>query len=82
MKTTLSSLILFALLSLTTFAQDYTQWGLPEGAERASEKEISVSYSIRQMGRGLLLQLPAVFGFMTRRPIKKSPAHRAYGWSL
>ena len=32
MKTTLSSLILFALLSLNSFAQDYTQWGLPEGA--------------------------------------------------
>ena len=32
MKTTLSSLILFALLSLNSFAQDYTQSGLPEGA--------------------------------------------------
>ena len=27
------ALILFSLFSLNTFAQDYTQWGLPEGAK-------------------------------------------------
>ena len=33
MKTTASLLILFTLFSLNTFAQDYTQWGLPDGAK-------------------------------------------------
>ena len=33
MKTTVTLLILLNLLSLNTFAQDYTQWGLPEGAK-------------------------------------------------
>ena len=32
MKTTVTLLILFALFSSNTFAQDYTQWSLPEGA--------------------------------------------------
>lgn len=32
MKTTVTLLILFALFSPNTFAQDYTQWSLPEGA--------------------------------------------------
>ena len=33
MKTTAILLILFTLFSLNTFAQDYTQWGLPAGAK-------------------------------------------------
>ena len=33
MKTTLTLLILFILFSPNTLAQDYTQWGLPEGAK-------------------------------------------------
>ena len=33
MKTTVTLLILFTLFSLNTFAQDYTQLGLPEGAK-------------------------------------------------
>ena len=33
MKTTVTLLILLTLFSLNTFAQDYTQWGLPEGAK-------------------------------------------------
>ena len=32
MKTTVAVLILLALFSLNTLAQDYTRWGLPEGA--------------------------------------------------
>ena len=32
MKTTVTLLILFALFSLNSFAQDSPQWGLPEGA--------------------------------------------------
>ena len=32
MKTTVPLLILLNLFALNTFAQDYTQWGLPEGA--------------------------------------------------
>ena len=32
MKTTVTLLILFILFSSNTFAQDYMQWGLPEGA--------------------------------------------------
>ena len=33
MKITVTLLMLFALFPLSTFAQDYTQWGLPEGAK-------------------------------------------------
>ena len=33
MKTTVALLILFTLLLPNSFAQDYTQWGLPEGAK-------------------------------------------------
>ena len=33
MKTAVTLLMLFALFSLSSFAQDYTQWGLPEGAK-------------------------------------------------
>ena len=33
MKTTVTLLILLALFSSNTFAQDYTQWNLPEGAQ-------------------------------------------------
>ena len=33
MKTAVTLLILFALFSVSSFAQDYTQWGLPEGAK-------------------------------------------------
>ena len=33
MKTTAALLTLFTLFSLSTFAQDYTRWGLPEGAK-------------------------------------------------
>ena len=34
MKTTVTLLILFTLgFHINTFAQDYTQWGLPEGAK-------------------------------------------------
>ena len=33
MKTTPSLLILFTLFSLNIFAQDDTQWGLPDGAK-------------------------------------------------
>ena len=33
MRTTVTSFILFTLFSLNTFAQDYTRWGLPEGAK-------------------------------------------------
>ena len=34
MKTTLTSLILFTIVSPNTTARDSTQWGLPEGATR------------------------------------------------
>ena len=33
MKTGITLLILFTLFSLNTFAEDYTQWSLPEGAK-------------------------------------------------
>ena len=33
MKITVALLILFTLFSLNTFAQDYTQWSLPDGAK-------------------------------------------------
>ena len=33
MKTTVALLILFTLLLPSSFAEDYTQWGLPEGAK-------------------------------------------------
>ncbi len=42
------TLILLSLFSLNTFAQDYTQWGLPEGAKMRLGKGIlsgSISYS-------------------------------------
>ena len=32
MKATITLLLLLTLFSLNTFAQDYTQWSLPEGA--------------------------------------------------
>ena len=47
MKTTLSLLMLFALFSLNANPQDYTQWGLPDGAiARLDKGEISeIAYS-------------------------------------
>ena len=33
MKITVTLLMFFVLFPLSTFAQDYTQWGLPEGAK-------------------------------------------------
>lgn len=33
MKTTVTLLILLTLFPLNTFAQDYTRWGLPDGAK-------------------------------------------------
>ena len=33
MKAAVTLLILFALFPVSTFAQDYTQWSLPEGAK-------------------------------------------------
>ena len=33
MKTVVTLLVLFTLFSLDTFAQDYTRWGLPDGAK-------------------------------------------------
>ena len=47
MKTTLTSLILFTLFSLSAFAQDYTGWGLPDGAKarlgKGSIREVQYS---------------------------------------
>ena len=47
MKTIVTSLILLTLFSLSTFAQDYTQWGLPDGAKarlgKGSIREIQYS---------------------------------------
>ena len=44
---TFTLLILFTLFSRNTFAQDYTQWGLPEGAKarlgKGSIREITYS---------------------------------------
>ena len=47
MKTMVTLLILLPLLSLNTFAQDYTQWGLPEGVKTRRDKgEINeIAYS-------------------------------------
>ena len=48
MKTTVALLILFTLLLPSSFAQDYTQWGLPEGAKaRLSKGQITgnIAYS-------------------------------------
>ena len=48
MKTTTTLLILLTLFSLNTFAQDYTQWSLPDGAKaRLGKGEISgqIAYS-------------------------------------
>ena len=47
MKITVTLLILLTLFSLTTFAQDYTKWGLPDGAKaRLGKGRITeISYS-------------------------------------
>ena len=48
MKKTVTLLILLNLLSLNTFSQDYTQWGLPEGVKaRLGKGRISgtIAYS-------------------------------------
>ena len=36
MKTTVTLLILLTVVSLHTYAQEYTQWGLPDGRPLAS----------------------------------------------
>ena len=38
MKITVTLLVLFTLFSFNTFAQDYTQFSLPEGPRHASVK--------------------------------------------
>ena len=48
MKTTVTLLILLTVVSLNTFAQEYTQWGLPDGAKmRLGKGQISgdIAYS-------------------------------------
>ena len=48
MKTVVALLILFTLFQVNTFAQDYTRWGLPEGAKaRLGKGRISgnIAYS-------------------------------------
>ena len=75
MKTTLSMIIIvffmiFAIAS-NTFAQDYTQWGLPEGAKARFGKGFGPEWRIHQMAVDLQLGVASVFGSMTHGPVKK-----------
>ena len=59
---TIITLILLSLFSLNTFAQDYTQWGLPEGAKMRLGKE-GLSGNIAYSPDGTRLAVASVFGF-------------------
>ena len=62
---TIITLILLSLFSLNTFAQDYTQWGLPEGAKMRLGKE-GLSGNIAYSPDGTRLAVASVFGFGIR----------------
>ena len=62
---TIITLILLSLFSLNTFAQDYTQWGLPEGAKMRLGKE-GLSGNIACSPDGTRLAVASVFGFGIR----------------
>lgn len=71
----LSVLAMFFLSTVflqNTFAQDYTQWHLPEGA-KARLGRGTITGNVQYSPDGALLAVggPSVFGFMMRIPMKK-----------
>ena len=62
---TIITLILLSLFSLNTFAQDYTQWGLPEGAKMRLGKE-GLSGNIAYSPDGTRLAVASAVGFGIR----------------
>ena len=73
MKITMILLMLLALFLPNTFAEDYTQSSLPEGAvARLGKGKIeAVRYS--PDGTRLAVVVPPVFGSMKPRLIRRSP---------
>ena len=74
MKKLLFSVFIFgfsiSFLARSIFAQDYTQWGLPDGAKaRLGKGKISeIAYS--QDGNVSRLQVVLEYGFMMDRQVK------------
>ena len=74
MKTTFSSLILLAVVSLNTIAQDTFQWGLPEGAKARLDISGDSIYDVKNSPDGTRLAAASgngVFGSMIRRPVMR-----------
>ena len=73
--------ILVSALSLpNTFAQDYTQWGLPDGAKARLGKG-TISGNIAYSPDGTRLAVASGIGiwlYDTSDPSRGRPAHRAY----
>ena len=83
MKTTVTLLILLTVVSLNTFAQEYTQQGLPDGAKmRLGKGRISeLAYS----PDGTWLAVASSIGIWALRPCNRSrgrPPHGAFGLGL
>ena len=82
MKTTVTLLILFTLFQVNTFAQDYTRWGLPEGAKARLGKG-SISGNIAYSPDGTRLAVASSIGIWlydagTYQEV--AHAHGAYGF--
>ena len=75
MKTTVTLLILLTVVSLNTYAQDYTQWGLPDGATaRLGKGWISGNYRVfHPTAPGSLWRVVSVYGSTIPQPVKRSP---------
>ena len=86
MKTTVTLLILLNLLSLNTFAQDYTQWGLPEGAKARLGKG-GISGTIAYSPDGTRLAVGSSIGIWlydttTHQEVALLTGHTDWVWSV
>ena len=81
MKRALFWMVILILVTFTflpnTFAQDYTQFSLPDGAKaRIGKGFISGNIAYSPMALGLRWRVVSVFGSMIRQPIKRSLCSR------
>ena len=68
------SLLFVAVLFLQNgFAQDYTRWGLPDGAKARLGKAGFLILRIRRMAPDSRSELASEFGSMMRTPVPNSP---------
>ncbi|MCE2451113.1 MAG: PD40 domain-containing protein, partial [Candidatus Latescibacteria bacterium] len=85
MKTIITLILLF-LFSLNTFAQDYAQWSLPEGAKMRLGKG-RLSGNIAYSPDGTRLAVASSIGIWlydtaTHQEVALLTGHNLWGWSV